>query len=118
MIQSLPLFDRLFEQGESNRSVPVGERRKQDGMDRVLFGLSDEYRIKFCAVVEGLPKGHEFTVENITEIVGRPPEGKSNAVGALISGCGRRGLIRRTGRMIKAKRPSSNSTELSEWIRL
>lgn len=115
---STPLFDRLFPDPPLQGHVPLsGEQRKYSGMDTVLARTPDEYRIKFIAIVQGFAKGHTFTVEDVTAIAGRPPEGRSNAVGGLISMCSRQGLCQRTGKMIKAKRPGMNQTELSEWIR-
>lgn len=116
---SQPLFDQLFPDPPLAGHVPLtGEQRKESAFETVLISLPEEYRQRFGEIVKGLPTGYKFTVENITQIIGRPPDGKSNAVGPLISGCARKGLIKRTGFMRKAQRPGMNATELSEWVRL
>lgn len=96
-----------------------GERRKAEGMESVLANTAEEYKRAFTAEVERLPKGLRFTVEDITARVGRPPQGTHyNAVGALVNRLAWRRLMRKTGRMVKARRPSLHATELAEWERL
>lgn len=120
MVANLSLFDLLLHEAKEEHAAAVseGERRKADGMASVLSHTPDDYKRAFAETVISFDEGREFTAEDVTERVGRPPEGTHfNCVGALISGLARRGFISDTGRMEKAKRVGMNATKLAVWKR-
>lgn len=119
MSTNQPLFDSLFPDPPLEGHRPLtGEERKYTGMETVLIDTPEAYKERFYEVVKGFLKGYVFNAEDVTGIVGRPPGGKSNVVGALMSKCSRDGLTVFTGRMVKAERAGMNATLLMEWRRL
>lgn len=109
MTGQLPLsFDR-----------PTGAQRRDRGMKSVLSRTPDAYKQKFLSAIEGFPRGRSFTVEDVREVAGDPPaETHYNAMGALTRTAALRGLMRKTGTFVKAKRVSLHSSELAVWVRL
>lgn len=101
-----------------------GERLKQEGMQKALnaYGL-DEWKEQFKHHLQGCAKsGLPFTSEHVLAIVGLPTGdvqmNANNSVGAMMNVAARNGVIQKTGRRVKARRPSSHGAELTEWVGL
>lgn len=119
MSASLPLFDRIFEPGTSDRSVNVGSVLRDEGMKAVLERTAAEFKQKLIGRVEGFPTGYRFTMDRVVdEIGGRPAGVHQNSIGALTFSLAKRGLMKRTGVMKKAERASLHRTDMPEWERL
>jgi hypothetical protein len=75
----------------------------------------------FKAVVEKMPEGRRFTSEDVLAIVGLPTgrveANANNAVGAMMTGLAKRGLIRKTTTRVPSRRASSHGAELIVWER-
>lgn len=95
----------------------TGDELKEDGMAKTLRKkLAREYRDKIVASIKQFPIGKCITVEQLTAIVGRPPEAVSvNAVGSCINYIAKQGMIQRTGRMLKPTRKERHSNMIPEW---
>lgn len=99
-----------------------GEQLKLDGME---LALSREdltpWRDRYEHAVRTFPRGHCFTSEDVTAIVGLPDGGvgvnRNNAVGAMTHALARAGLIAKTGRTTRSKRATSHAAELIVWRR-
>jgi hypothetical protein len=95
---------------------------KEDGMARALQPDDiNEWKMRFRrAVVVLASEGEPFTSESAIDMVGLPRveirKDANNAVGAMMNGMAKRGIIRKTGRHVLSKRPTSNGAELNEWI--
>lgn len=119
-MSALPLFDQVFA-GKPIRSRKrlTGEDLKRSGMESVARHTPEWYREAFKSAVERFPRGKTFTVEDVREIVGDPPEGTHyNAMGPLMRMIGSKKLAKKTGFNAKAKRPHMNATEIALWVRL
>lgn len=115
-----PLFDKVFA-GEPKPSSPplTGEDLKRSGMESVERHTPEWYVEKFRSAVESFPRGRTFTVEDVRDIAGDPPETvSSNCMGPLMLGIAKKKLAKKTGYYVKAKRPCMNATELACWVRL
>lgn len=95
----------------------TGDERKESALAGVLRKTPAQiYKGHLEAALFQFPLFSRFTVEQLTGFAGRPPAGVHfNAVGAIVNGMAVRGLIRKTGRMVKASRPGMHATELAEW---
>lgn len=98
-----------------------GLKLRDEGMALAEQGTREQYRKEFRAAVEKLAAtGTPFTSEDVINIVGLPSgrEGlhKNNAVGALIAGCAKRGVIVRHGDTTQSRRATSHAAELTYWI--
>lgn len=115
-----PLFDQVFSgTPKPPRRRLTGEDRKKSGMDSVMRHTPDWYRDAFKNAVEGFHKGHTFTVEDIRDIVGDPPDSvSSNCMGSLMVMVARKKLAKKTGFYVHAKRECMNGTDLACWVRL
>lgn len=117
---SLPLFDQVF----SGKPTPprrrlTGEDRKKSGMDSVMKHTPQWYVDAFRVAVESFPRGKTFTVEDIREVVGDPPDSVSgNCMGPLMTMLARKKLAKKTGFYVHAKRECMNGTDLACWVRL
>ena len=106
------------------RDLDLGRRLRDDGMARALGGADDEYetykdayRREFeAAVLRGLP----FVSEDITERIGMPPPGKSNAIGALFNACKRTELGRQLEVVgwVQMQRPGAHARLTRQYQRL
>ncbi len=107
---------RTFRRDE--RDLAEGERRKAEGQQRATTSWTqrDGWNTRFDSVLERMAlKGVLFTSEDITAEVGLPTSGSPSAVGARMTAAAKRGLIRKTGRMLKAERPNQHAALLTEW---
>lgn len=103
----LPLFD-------------TGEGRKTRGVARAIDAVYEDYKTQFIAEVVRLANRRlPFTSEDVTDVIGLPRRSHpntNNSVGALMNAMARAGIIRKTGRMVKARHLLSNAREVREWI--
>lgn len=105
----------FFDKGESLH-------RKEEGMDFARGAKHiAEWKRDFMVYLQGLAlRGEPFTSEDITYYIGLPRGNvrmnANNAVGAMVSGAARRGIIEKTGRHRKSQRPTSHGAELIEWV--
>lgn len=106
--------------GEIFAGTPIwisGDELKEQGMSKALSKkASQEYREKLIAALSKFPVKTIITVERLTAVVGRPPEGvSSSAIGAAVNTMAKRGLIRQTGKWVKPERKERHSTKIPEW---
>lgn len=88
-------------------------------MESVLNHTSDDFKSRLMRRVEGFPVGYKFTMDRVVdELGGRPNDVHPNAIGAITFSLVKRGLMKRTGLMLKAERASLHRTDMPEWIRL
>lgn len=105
----------------NDHRLPEGEVLKEEGMERAREAFDvQRWRQAFVETVEMLAReGAPFTSEDVTAIVGLPRDTQQNrnsAVGAMMNGLARRGVIRKTGQRVKSTRPQSHSAEILEWV--
>lgn len=115
-----PLFEQVFS-GTPAPTGPqlTGEDLKKSGMRSVYRHTPDWYREAFRAAVEKFPHGKTFTVEDVREVVGDPPDSvSSNCMGSLMTMVARKKLAKKTGYYVKAKRDVMHSTDLACWVRI
>lgn len=95
----------------------TGEELKEEGMSAVMRKkAARQYRDMLVDALKVFPVGSRITIDRLTAIVGRPPEGMSTGViGAAVNFMGKKGLIRKTGRMIKSERKERHANESAEW---
>jgi len=107
----VPRFDVIF------APAGTGPQLRDEGMSKVLAKkAAQNYKGTLEHALLSFKVGDTFTVEQLTGIVGRPPEGVHfNSVGAIIAGMAKRGLIEKTGHTKHAQRPIMHATELAEW---
>jgi len=100
-----------------NAQPPTGDELKEDGIAKVSSKeASRHYRNGLVETLKCFPVGSRITSEQLTGIYGRPPEGVSvNAVGAAINFMAKRGMICKTGRMLKPGRKERHSNLIPEW---
>src|SRR5437588_116053 len=121
-----PLFDiidRMEQEVHSSRmgvifaAAGTGPQLRDAAMQKVLAKKPSQiYKGHLEWALFSFTVGSLFTVEQLTAIAGRPPEGVHfNSVGAIVRGMATRGLIEKTGRMIQATRSIMHATELAEW---
>ncbi len=92
---------------------------KQEGQAKALLPY-DEWQSAFCKEVGTLAATRlPFTSEDVVAVVGLPSgeigKDANNAVGAMMTSLAKQGVIRKTGRRVQSKRPSSHGAELTEW---
>lgn len=97
---------------------------KESGMEQAIqtaYRSYPEWKDAFVAAIERLASYMvPFTSEDVIAVCGLPTgqirDHANGAVGALINAAARRGVIRKTGRRVPSKRPSSHGADLAEWI--
>jgi len=96
----------------------TGQELKEEGMSKVTRKKQARiYRDQLIEGLRGFPLGSRITSENLTAFVGRPPEGVNpSAVGPAFNYMAKAGMIRKTGRWIKARRKERHACELPEWL--
>lgn len=99
----------LFEFGQ-----PLGKILRDAGIEKVTNNTPDDYRSVFERVLTTLAASREpFTSEDVTAVVGRPPN-SPNTVGALFIGAAKRGLIRKCGYR-QSVRPERHAAVIALW---
>jgi hypothetical protein len=94
---------------------------KESGMAQARDHADHSWKDRYELTIHRLAgTGVPFTSEDVTAHVGLPTgairKDRNNAVGALINAAARAGVIRKTGRRVASRRPSSHGAELSEWV--
>jgi hypothetical protein len=96
-----------------------GEQLKLDGMTQAVDAVPDWRTRAEQALIDLARSGEPFTSETLVERVGLPrgevKTNRNNAVGGLIGGASRRGLIRLIGYQ-KAKRRESHAAVVGIWV--
>src|SRR6476659_6403336 len=115
MSAALPLFDQVFSGKPEPTGPPLtGEELRDSGIESVLSHTPDAYKEKFIGLIRGFMKGYLFTIEDVRELAGDPPEETHyNCMGGLIRKAASEGLIVRTNERRKAKRASLRASELA-----
>lgn len=101
------------------RALAASLEGKARGQSHAL-SAAHEYRNRFRLAVVLLCMNRErFTSEDVVERVGLPTGevgiNHNNAVGAMMTGLARQGIIRKTGERRASRRPSSHGAELIVW---
>lgn len=95
--------------------VGTGEQRRDTGMAQVISSTPEEYRQAFTAeYYRVMNSGQPFTSEDITRVVGMPPN-HQNAVGAIFGSLN--SALVKEGRVqylrhVKAERANQNATKI------
>lgn len=104
------------------RSNPAtsGLARKAEGQALAADAAPDDWTARFRQAVRELAAtGEPFTSEDVTDRAGLPAgdvgTNRNNAVGALMSSAAQAKVIRKTGRLVQSRRPSSHAATLTEW---
>lgn len=98
------------------RDVAEGERLKAEGQALTYTGNGD-WGARFDVTLRSLAgSGEPFTSEDVTARVGLPAGRSPSAVGAHMTAAAKLGVIAKTGRRVKAKRPNQHAAELTEWV--
>lgn len=115
-----PLFDRVFAGTPEPKGPPLtGEDLRDSGIESVLEHTPEQYKQKFIDVIKGFHRGYLFTVEDVRERAGDPPESVHfNCMGGLMRSAAKLNLIVRTVERRKAKRASLHASELAVWRRI
>lgn len=98
-----------------------GLTAKDEGMALALTrdGI-DVWKEEFVAWVAAQPWGTRLTSEDVIDAIGLPSgevgTNANNAVGAMMNGCAKRGLIVKAGRVL-ARRTGSHGAELTLWVK-
>jgi len=114
--------DELCQLCGFRQKAKTGEELKKEGMGVALDAMDiTEWKEKFQEHLEGCASSKlPFTSEHVIAIVGLPRgevrTNANNAVGAMMNAAAKRGIIKKTGRRVQSKRPSSHGAELTEWI--
>jgi hypothetical protein len=118
-MSSLPLFDKVFS-GTPDRMPKLSGRDLRDsGLKSVFRHTPEWYRDAFESAVIGFARGRQFTVEDVREIAGDPPDSvSSNCMGSLMTVVAKKKLAKKTGQYVKAKRSGMHATDLACWERL
>ena len=111
----------LFGEPPNPQPPQEGDRRKHEGMQRAEDAALTEWKQDFDSHLTALAeRGYRFTADDVVARSGLPSGGiaqnANNAVGAMMNGAARRGLIRKTGRYVKGRRASSHSRMIAEWV--
>lgn len=102
-----------------NMTFDFSERRagaalRDEGIARVTNNTPEAYQDRFLQELNRLVReGYQFTSEDITATIGMPPN-HPNAVGAILNGATKSGLIRRVG-YVQSVRPRSHAAVISLW---
>lgn len=96
---------------------------KEQGITRALRSAhTAAWRARFRHAVRIVSNDmNEFTSEDVLRLTGLPTGeahmNRNNAVGAMMTGLARQGLIQKTGKRCLSTRPSSHGAELTVWTR-
>jgi alpha/beta superfamily hydrolase len=99
----------------------TGEQLRDQGQARALTA-AEEWAEAARACIEWLAdQGQPFTSEDVVALIGLPDpsatgSNRNNAVGAVIAGAARRGVIRRVGYR-NANRELLHAAVVAEWVR-
>jgi hypothetical protein len=103
--------------------------RMQDGQDAKKAGMAlalmpdriADWKSNFRAYVTNSRQGERMTSEDVVAVVGLPTgevgKDANNAVGAMMNGLAKRGVIRKTSLRVPSRRKTSHGAELIVWER-
>ena len=119
---SLPLFDRVFEQGEVNRSISVARALRDRGIEDALARaerVKADYVQKCIEAIKSFPSGCLLTSEDVRKRAGDPPAEVNHSVMAgILRKAASQNLIYVTNETRTAKRSSVHAKRISCWRRL
>lgn len=96
-----------------------GQARKTAGMNLATTGAPTWTQLARSAVQALAARPDPFTSEDVIDLVGLPRPGsganRNNAVGAIMSGCARAGMIKKTGQYVETRRPTSHARIVAVW---
>lgn len=101
---------------------PTGSELKETGQAHAVSPPALAlWKARYKEAVRNLARQRRpFTSEDVIAIVGLPAGdvemNANNAVGAMMTGLAKAGVICKTGERVQARRPSSHGAELTEWI--
>lgn len=99
-----------------------GQDLKSAGMKAAAGAVPSWAELARQAVETLAARPEPFTSEDVIDRVGlpRPNAGanRNNAVGAVMSAAARAGVIRKTGRYVETRRPSSHARIVAVWAGL
>lgn len=94
--------------------LKAGEALKAGGIATVSSHTPEDWAKAFEEqVLDFVRLGSQFTSEDVTQLVGQPPN-HPNAVGARMNAMARRGFIKRVG-FRKAERKNQHATVIGVW---
>ena len=95
-----------------------GRELMESGMASVISHTPEEWKVAFTNAILSREIGSTFTMEEIREQVGDPPmEVHPNAVGAITYHLARKGMIKKTGVVVKTHRPERRNSDAPCWVR-
>src|SRR3954469_13500565 len=99
-------------------NLELGEAARNEGMNRAEAGASEEWKSEAREIAVKIAKGQaELTSDDIWKAGLREPQ-EPRALGPVMSGLARDGMIRKSGRFIKTTRVSRHATDIAVWISL
>ena len=94
---------------------PKGVLLRNAGCESVRRNAPASYKDSFTNVLERFANsGEEFTSEDITAVVGQPPN-HPNTVGAMMQRAAKKGIIRKCG-YCQSVRPKSHAAVIARWV--
>ena len=98
-----------------------GLDHKESGMRQAIDFAKLPWKDRFDLTIRRLAdSGYPFTSEDVTAAAGLPrgfiQGNRNNAVGAMMNAAARRGTIRKTGKRVPSRRPTSHGAELAQWV--
>lgn len=107
--------DRTDAPVDDVRDLGLGLDLKAEGQAAVLAVTDDEWKASFAREVARLAReGSPFTAEDVTEIVGLPPGGRVNAIGAAMNGAAKKLGLRRIDSAM-ATRSLRHASRIAVW---
>lgn len=92
------------------------EALKQQGMAVAIAAQPEEWKARVNAVIETLALlGRPFTADDVSAAAGDSPTGSQGAMGALITGAAKRGLIVKQSETTSQRR-SVHGKSVGVWI--
>jgi hypothetical protein len=100
----------------------AGQDAKKAGMALALMpDRIADWKANFRAYVTNSRAGERMTSEDVVAVVGLPTgevsKDANNAVGAMMNGLAKRGVIRKTSIRVPSRRRTSHGAELIVWER-
>lgn len=94
-----------------------GQDLKEQGQAKALAHAADEWKAAFAAEGERIALlGFSFTSERIVEVVGNPPNGSRNAIGAAMSALVKRLKLKRLD-FLPSTKTSRHAGMIAVWIK-
>ena len=102
--------------------IRLGLMRNPLPVTRVIPVGAVPWQVRAMEWINTLPRGREITSDTLLAEVGLPnPEvdgpNKNNSVGAIFSRAAKKGLIVKSGSMVKSLRPANRGAKIAIWVR-